>query len=220
MKSKLSVLLTGAAVASLLLTAGAAAQTENQSLGEYARAVRKNKPAPSASASKVYDNDNMPVTSTLSVVGNSNASSDDAQADCSAKGGDKSAAADPEKDSTGQTSAPEKSEKQPEIKPDQSAQERDKAVGEWKQKIDAQKASVDLASRELDVMEREYRVKQAEFYANTASRAENPNGFADDDAKYQQQIAERQKRLDEAKQKLSDVEDEARKAGAPNSAIE
>lgn len=218
MKSKLSVLLTGAAVASLLLTAGAAAQTENPSLGEYARAVRKNKPAPSASASKVYDNDNMPVTSTLSVVGNS--SSDDAQADCSAKGGDKGAAADSEKDSTGQTSATEKSEKEPEIKPDQSAEERDKAVGEWKQKIDAQKASVDLASRELDVMQREYRVKQAEFYANTASRAENPNGFADDDAKYQQQIAERQKRLDEAKQKLSDVQDDARKAGAPNSAIE
>ena len=69
-------------------------------------------------------------------------------------------------------------------------------------------------------MQREYRVKQAEFYANTASRAENPNGFADDDAKYQQQIAERQKRLDEAKQKLSDVQDDARKAGAPNSAIE
>jgi len=219
MKSKLSVLLTGAVVAFLLLRA-AAAQTQTQPLGDYARAVRKNKPAPSRSAAKVYDNDNLPHTSTLSVVGNSDGQSNAAQGDDAAKGEGKSAAADEAKDSTGQTSAAEKSENKPEIKPDQSAEEREKALGEWRQKIDAQKAKVDLASRELDVMAREYRVKQAEFYANTASRVENPNGFADDDAKYKQQITDRQKTLDEAKQKLSDLQDEARKAGAPNSAIE
>ena len=215
MKSKLSVLLTGAVVAFLLLRT-AAAQTQTQSLGDYARAARKNKPAPTRSAPKVYDNDNLPRTSTLSVVGNGDDQSNGAQGDDAAKG--------EAKDSAGQTSGAEKSENKPEIKPeikpDQSAEERDKAFGEWKQKIDAQKAKVDLASRELDVMAREYRVKQAEFYANTARRVENPNGFADDDAKYKQQITDRQKRLDEAKQKLSDLQDEARKAGAPNSAIE
>lgn len=219
MKSKLSVLLTGAVVA-FLPWLPAAAQTQSQSLGDYARAVRKNKPAPSRSAPKVYDNDNLPRTSTLSVVGNNDAQSNAAQGDDAVQGEGKSAAAEEGKDSTGQTGAAEKSENKPEIKPDQSAEEREKALGEWRQKIDAQKAKVDLASRELDVMAREYRVKQAEFYANTARRVENPNGFADDDAKYKQQISDRQKSLDEAKQKLSDLQDEARKAGAPNSAIE
>jgi len=219
MKSKLSVLLTGAVVAVLLLSS-AAAQTQSPSLGDYARAARKNKPAPSRSAPKVYDNDNLPRTSTLSVVGNNDGQSNAAQGDDAAKGEGKSAAADEAKDSTAQTSGAEKSENKPEIKPDQSAEEREKALGEWRQKIDAQKAKVDLASRELDVMAREYRVKQAEFYANTARRVENPNGFADEDAKYKQQITDRQKSLDEAKQKLSDLQDEARKAGAPNSAIE
>jgi hypothetical protein len=202
MKCKLSLLLTGAVVAFLLL-ASAAAQTQTPPLGDYARAVRKNKPAKSSPAPKVYDNDNLPVTSSLSVVGDTRDQSDDQATD-----------------STGQASTAAKSETKPEIKPDQSAEERDKAVGEWKQKIDAQKATVDLASRELDVMQREYHVKQAEFYANTASRVQNPNGFAADDAKYQQQITDRQKKLDEAKQKLSGLQDEARKAGVPNSAAE
>jgi hypothetical protein len=214
MKCKLSLLFTGAVVAFLLLVS-AAAQNQTESLGDYARAVRKNKPAHSSAAAKVYDNDNLPVTSTLSIVGNTSGQSDNAQEDGAGK-----TATDQAKDSTGPASAAEKSEKQPEIKPEQSAEEREKAVGEWKKKIDAQKASVDLASRELDVMQQEYRVKEAEFYANTASRVQNPYGFAVDDTKYQSQISDRQKRLDDAKQKLSDLQDEARKAGAPNSAIE
>ena len=207
MKRNLSILLTGAVVAGLLLT-GAAAQTESQSLGDYARAVRKHKPAPSSSAPKAYDNDNLPAASSLSVVGNTDGRSDDAREAGAFKAQDKNAG------------AAEKSEKLPEITADQSAPEREKAVSEWKQKIDAQKAKVDLAARELDVTEREYRVKQAEFYANTASRAQNPSGFAADDAKYKQQITDQQTRLDEAKQKLSDLQDEGRKAGAPNSATE
>jgi len=219
MKSKLSVVLTGAVVAFLLLGV-AAAQTGTQSLGDYARAVRKNKPAPSGSRPKVYDNDNMPVTSSLSVVGNSDGQSRDSQEVGAAKGEDKSAGTDPSKDSTRQANPAETSDAKPAIKPDQSAEEREKAIGAWKDKIDAQKASVDLASRELDVLEREYHVKQAEFYANTASRVENPNGFADDDVKYKQQISDRQKKLEEAKQKLSDLQDEARGEGAPNSAVE
>ena len=219
MKSKLSVVLTGAVVA-LVLVGVAAAQTGTQSLGDYARAVRKNKPAPSGSRAKVYDNDNLPVTSSLSVVGNTDGQSSDGQEVGAAKGEDKSAAPDPPKDSTKPAGPGETSEPKPAIKPDQSAEEREKAIGAWKDKIDAQKASVDLASRELDVLEREYHVKQAEFYSNTASRVENPNGFADDDAKYKQQITDRQKKLDEAKQKLSDLQDEARAEGAPNSAVE
>ena len=39
-------------------------------------------------------------------------------------------------------------------------------------------------------------------------------------AKYQQQMADKQKSLDEAKTKLNNVQDEAHKAGAPNSVSE
>jgi hypothetical protein len=54
------------AIATLLLlgVSGAAAQ----SLGDYARSVRKNKPEPTV-ASRHYDNDNLPTTDKLSVVG-------------------------------------------------------------------------------------------------------------------------------------------------------
>jgi len=54
-----------AIVTLLLLGVGAAAA---QSLGDYARTVRKNKPD-ATPTSRVYDNDNLPTTETLSVVG-------------------------------------------------------------------------------------------------------------------------------------------------------
>jgi hypothetical protein len=215
MKRELSIGLIGI-LAAFALAAGAAAQTQNQPLGDYARAVKKNKPAQATSGSKVYDNDNMPTASSLSVVGNPDAEGSDTQKDEGNKAEEKTA----EKDSTGPASEADKSDKKPEITPDQPANEREKAISEWKQKLAAQKDKIDLASRELDVVQREYRVKQAEFYANTASRVQNPNGFAADDAKYKQQIADRQKTLNDAKQKLSDLQDEARKAGVPNSALD
>jgi len=54
------------AIVTLLLlgVSGAAAQ----SLGDYARAVRKNK-AESSSTTRHYDNDNLPTNESLSVVG-------------------------------------------------------------------------------------------------------------------------------------------------------
>ena len=60
-------------------------------------------------------------------------------------------------------------------------------------------------------------MKASEFYADTARRTQNPTGFAKDDADYKQQIADKQKALDDAKAKLNDLQEEARKAGAPTS---
>jgi hypothetical protein len=54
-----------AIVTLLFLGVGAASA---QSLGDYARTVRKNK-AETTPTSKVYDNDNLPTTETLSIVG-------------------------------------------------------------------------------------------------------------------------------------------------------
>ena len=72
-----------AIVTLILLGVGAAAA---QSLGDYARTVRKNKPD-TTPTSKVYDNDNLPTTETLSVVG-------PAPADSKSAGAPKPAAVD------------------------------------------------------------------------------------------------------------------------------
>ena len=54
------------AIVTLLLLGVSAAAA--QSLGDYARAVRKNK-AETSSTARHYDNDNLPTNETLSVVG-------------------------------------------------------------------------------------------------------------------------------------------------------
>jgi len=51
-----------------LLISGFGVSASAQSLGDYARSVRKNKPE-TTSATRHYDNDNLPVNDTLSVVG-------------------------------------------------------------------------------------------------------------------------------------------------------
>ena len=57
-----------AAATLLMLASGAAAQSQNTSLGDYARSIRKNKPDTNT-ASQHYDNDNLPTNGALSVVG-------------------------------------------------------------------------------------------------------------------------------------------------------
>ena len=188
----------------------AVAQSSQQSLGDYARAIKKSKGVPATpDQKKVYDNDNLPANSSISVVGNApaapatNAPTDQAK--------DASASAQ----ATGDDKKDEK--KDPEIKAGQSASERKEALDAWKQKLDDQSTKVNSVAHELDLLQREYRVKSSEFYSNTANRAQNPTGFAKDDADYKQKIADKQKELDDAKAKLSQVQDDARKAGAPNS---
>jgi hypothetical protein len=70
------------------------------------------------------------------------------------------------------------------------------------------------------VLQREYQLKVSEFYSDTAARVQNPNGLADVDAKYKQQIADKQKAVDEAKAALSNIQEEGRRSGAPNSVLE
>src|SRR5689334_14924595 len=56
-------------------------QSQNQSLGDYARGVKKTTPATKAKRTpRVYDNDNLPTQTTLSIVGNESAESDAAEA--------------------------------------------------------------------------------------------------------------------------------------------
>ena len=187
-------------------TAAAFAQGTSQSLGDYARSLKKSKNAPAPAAQKVYDNDTMPTAASISVVGSSSSSTDAANPS-DAKATDAPAASGDKKDD-------------PQIKAGQPTDERKQAVDAWKQKLDDQNQKIGALSHELDLLQREYTVKAAEFYADTARRTQNPTGFAKDDADYKQQIADKQKALDAAKAKLSDLQEEARKAGAPTSVAE
>jgi hypothetical protein len=216
--------LLGLAVVVTSMAAGsvAAAQSQNQSLGDYARTIKKTKNPPArANAPKtVYDNDNMPRTTTISVVGDADQPSSEEKEKKDAK--DTKDADDQGKSKNADDAAKqdEKSgEKKDEaqLKAGQSAEERQKALDAWKEKLGAQQDKINLLSRELDVLQREHQLKAAEFYADTARRTQNPNGFNSDDVKFKQQIADKQKQLDDAKNKLSSMQDEARKTGAPNS---
>jgi hypothetical protein len=216
MNRMLSTLIAGLIFLTVLCASiGAAAQTsQSPSLGDYARAIKKNKPESQKATGKVYDNDNLPRNTSVSIVGRQpeTTSDDDKQG--------KDQNLDPSAKSDEKDKAKEKSEESPQIKPGQAPEERQAAVDSWKQKLSDQKTKVDLLSRELDVLNREYQIKVSEFYSNTAMRAQNPSAIMADDAKYKQQIADRQKSLDEAKSKFEDLQEQARKSGVPSSQVE
>jgi hypothetical protein len=183
------------------LTTLAGAQSEP--LGDYARAVRKEKKQEKLESGKRFDNDNLPKTDTLSVVGKA--------ADQSAP--NSSDAAD--KAQTDQKA--DDSAKLGESKPGEPAKERQKMYDEWKKKITAQQEQVNLLTREMDVMQREYRLRAAAFYADAGNRLRNAGSWDKEDAQYKQQLAEKQKTLDTAKEELQDLRERARKAGVPSS---
>ncbi len=128
------------AIVTLLLlgVSGAAAQ----SLGDYARAVRKNKAEPS-STSRHYDNDNLPTNDALSVVG--------PPPEGDANAGQKAAAVD-------SSAAP--------------AAARQKTADQWNEKIAQQKAKIDSLNHELDLYQRELHLRMmAAQYSDSSTSA-------------------------------------------------
>ena len=196
----------------MLFAATAMAQSQTPSLGDYARAVKKTKPTATKTA-VTYDNDNLPRSASLSVVGSSPEPAPEADSTKEKTAGDADKS-DPKAD------AEKKPENKGEIKPGQTPEERKKAYEVWQKKISGQKEKVDLLSREVEVLQREERMRQAAFYADAGNRLRNTAVWDSEEAKYQQQVAEKRKKLDEAKTKLGDLQDEAHKAGAPNSMAE
>ncbi|HEY6339488.1 MAG TPA: hypothetical protein VIW68_13425 [Candidatus Sulfotelmatobacter sp.] len=169
------------------------------SLGDYARQIRKDGPAPAKARPKVYDNDNLPAGDKLSVIGEAS------QATTAQTGSESQAAA------ASASTAPGAQPKTPE----QEAAEKKAAVAkQWQDKISAQKDSVDLLGRELDVTQREYQLRAAAMYADAGNRMRNEAEWDKQDAQYKQQIADKQKALDDAKAKLDDIQENARKAGS------
>lgn len=205
----------------LLLVFGIPAVAQNssstgsgQSLGDYARQVRKE---PDAKAKpKVFDNDNLPKSDKLSIVGTPAAPPSDTSAEAkpeeSAAEGTK--AGTETKPAADKTAAPDASKA-----PDDEAAKQ-AAIKQWTDKLNAQKQQIDLLGRELNVVQREYQIRAAAMYADAGNRLRNQADWDKQDAQYKQSIADKQKALDDAKQKLTDLQDEAHRAGMPNSVLE
>lgn len=194
------VFLAEAVLAGMLVTL-AGAQTE--SLGDYARGVRKDEKPASA---KKYDNDNLPTSDKISIVGNATEPTGTEDANAASTSGENSV-----QPQDGATSAPEA---QDAGKPADSS-DAQKANDEWKQKIAVQQGKVDLLTRELDVTQREYRLRAAAFYADAGNRLRGSATWDKEDAQYKQQIAQKQKALEDAKKAADDLKEQARKAGVP-----
>lgn len=216
MKQFAYVLCSAVTLAFLLVSGADAQSAQSESLGDYARSVKKEK----TGTSRQFDNDNLPKTDKLSVVGNAPEAADkssdklDSAANPDAKPtADAKPAAEGDQPATNADSTAKKAED----KPSQESDERQKMYDRWKMKFSDQQKKIDLLSRELDVLQREYRLRAAAFYADAGNRLRNQGSWDKEDATYKQQIAEKQKAADNARQELDDLKEQARKAGVPSS---
>jgi hypothetical protein len=189
-----------AAAASFVSAQDSTAQP--QSLGDYARTVRKDK---KQAPTKQFDNDNLPADDKLSVVGGAT----------TATAADQQTA--PGVDPTPNQSADTKPAA---IQPGESPEERQKTYDAWKDKIAAQKEKTDLAARELDVQQREYQLRAAAMYADAGNRLRSSGTWDKEDADYKKKIEDKKKAADEAKEQLENMQEQARKAGVPTSVRE
>ena len=174
----------------LLLCGGAAAQTSSQSsgqsLGDAARAARQKK-TQTDPASKHYDNDNLPTTETLSVVGPEPAATSPADQQAAAQQAAQSKTAD--------------------------AEARQQAADDLQKRLDAQKSKIDQLAHELDLDQREYRLRAVAYYGDAGTRLRDKATWDKDESNYKTEIESKQKSLDDAKTQLSELQEEARKAG-------
>ena len=180
----------------LTLSTAAAAQ---QSLGDIARQARaQQKPA----ASMTYDQDSMARPSgVISTVGQEKPEADQTDQAADAKSTDaKDEAKDQDKDK----------DKDKDKKPEKAK------AGDWNKKIDDQKKEIATLQREFDILQREQRLRAAAFYGDAGTQMRDQGKFAQDSRQEQEQIDSKKKLLDAAQQRLADLQEEARKAGAPS----
>ena len=200
---RVALFFTTAAFVTMLTISCASAQ--DASLGDLARQVRKQKPAPTK---KTFDNDNLPQDDKVSVVGQTADSSDGNTPNANGAAAQQSdqPAQPADAGNNGQKSSA-----------DEEQAKKQALWKEWQSKIKQQRDVIDLANRELDVANREYRLRAAAFYADAGNRLRNSASWDKEDSQYKDQIAAKQKTLDDAKKALDDMQDQARKAGVPSS---
>lgn len=189
------------AIVSLLLLAASVASA--QSLGDYARAARQDKAA-TAPTSKHFDNDNLPVNDTLSVVGQ-------APPPASVAG---DATKDADSKAAGAKTADAKSaDPKAAADPKTAAAEKQKAAEEMKKKIDEQQEKINSLNREIDLDQREERLRAAAYYQDAGTKLRNPAEWTKQQTQDINDAAEKQKSLDAARQQLEQMQEDARKAG-------
>jgi hypothetical protein len=201
----------------------------DQPLGDYARAVKKDK----KQTAKSFDNDNIPTVDTLSVVGNSATS--DAQntppnpavtgGGKNFQGGKQHGSANPavagnDANDSPAADKPAGEEKLPTVTPGESMADREKVYGKWEEKLAEQKGKVDSLSHSIDTLQREYQLRQAQVYYDPASRARNDVSSDKLAADLKKELDEKQQALNDAKQGMDDMQENARKAGVPESVRE
>jgi len=189
MKLDLMKRVTNNLIAIVALTLLGTGMASAQSLGDYARSVRKDKPKPDA-ATRHFDNDNLPTNETLSVVG------PDPSAQTAATGGQPGA----------KTGAPA-------VDPKEAEQERKQAAADLQDKLDSQKQKIESLNHELDLEQREYRLRAASFYGDAGAQLRNSAQWSKEDAQYKSDTDAKQKAIADAQQKLTDLQEEARHAG-------
>jgi hypothetical protein len=199
--------LVGALLVTIFLIPACWAQSD-VSLAEAARSARKDQSQ--AAPTKVFDNDSLPKSEHISVVGEDAITSTSLQSD-STEAAKKSDSHAEDKESDGKNDNKTKLT----IDPETSAGDREQIYGEWRKKIADQKDTITLLQRELDVLQREYRLRAAAMYADVGNRLRNQSDWDKQDRDYKDKIEAKQKELDRAKQQLSDLQDQARKAGVP-----
>jgi hypothetical protein len=175
---------------------------QSDSLGDYARAARKEKhPA----AKLVYTNDNLPTSTTISVVGPSSATEE--------KPAEVNPAAKPSED---------KAKPAPKEATVSKAAEAPAPQGEQTSQdpMAAQKKTVADLAHELDLLQREFKLQVANYYADAGNELRDQKNWLDQEAKFKSDIADKQKQLDDAKAQLQEMEEAARKTAVPNSLIE
>ena len=179
------VVLTGM----LVTLAGA----QSEPLGDYARSVRKDEKPASA---KKYDNDNLPTSDKISIVGQMPRTPPAAE--------DANPAQPRRRTQRRLPTEPPPSRKPRTLPRRRTAADAQKTNDDWKAKISDQQGKIDLMSRELDVTQREYRLRAAAFYADAGNRLRGSGTWDKEDAQYKQQLAQKQKALDDAKKALDD----------------
>ena len=186
----------GIAIGILLI--GGATFASAQALGDIARANRKGKAAPPATA-RHFDNDNMPTTDHLSVVGPAPATT--------------ASNTNPELNNGGQQATDASAQAAPAPDPKAAEADRKRSADEWKDKLAAQKKNVEAMNHELDLTQREYRLRAVAQYSDAGNRLRNSAQWDKEEADFRKQLEDKQKAVDNAKQELDNMQEEARKAG-------
>ena len=188
----------------LLIFAGVlagVATAQEDSLADAAR-LHKRQQQGKPVATKVFTNDNLPTTETISTVGAPPADTPPANV-----------ATDTPSDTN---PAPPKDGASPDAKPGAQAKQQKKTWKNWRDKIQQQKQAVEQMQKDTAELEKQYRLASLMAYSNAAEHGNKSAQTDGDDAVYREQMEQKKKALEESKQKIDDLQEEARRAGVPS----